>query len=210
MPKIHMPKRSKGQRIIRGRPITSGEYEKWSKWFRRSGPTMRLLGSTTCKGIGFPGCVWRNRSSCPGTRTLRSPSTSLAQYPEGLPDRVQVPRGTAVLHVVPLGEVPIGRTELDYEHLVRGGADDRGGRVGGQFADQAGIAFLGLGRAVGAEVVVLAPDDNSGLTRGLVELVGGDVICGLRHGVPFRSGKVVGLPLFPTVTGRASDRQKVS
>jgi len=31
MPKIHMPKRSKGQRIMRGRPITPEEYEKMVK-----------------------------------------------------------------------------------------------------------------------------------------------------------------------------------
>ncbi len=55
MPKIHMPKRSKGQRMMRGRPITPAEYEKMLNEVPAVRPKDAAAWVHYLKGLWFSG-----------------------------------------------------------------------------------------------------------------------------------------------------------
>ena len=67
-PKIRMPKRAKGAKAMKGRPVTTEEFERLLMVTTKVvGDDAARAGSTTLKGSGGRGCDCPNRWTCIGT-----------------------------------------------------------------------------------------------------------------------------------------------
>lgn len=73
VPKIKMPKRAKRSKLMKGRPITTEEFEGMLAACKSSSRTTGRRGSGICAGYGCRVFDLKNRWSFRGTLNLPSP-----------------------------------------------------------------------------------------------------------------------------------------